>query len=275
MPSASGSNLLVYKINKMIQAYSLYEGSFSVDITKEFIPFDPKIDDPKDRKGSIFVHVHPFLIVSENGLILCDTGLGFTDESGELLIHQNIKKLGFDPEDVNYVLMSHLHKDHTGGMVDFKDGQARIAFPNAEYYVQRGEWEHAFSGENPSYKTEIFDVIQRSGNLVLLDGDGEINNQISYEVNGAHTPFHQAFRINTGGHNYFFAGDVLADPVEIFKNFIAKYDYDGRKARDLREKYWEEGKTNERVYLFYHSNSIAIGVAEQTADGNYRIVEAK
>ena len=110
---------------------------------------------------------------------------------------------------------------------------------------------------------------------MLLDGDGEINNQISYEVNGAHTPFHQAFRINTGGHNYFFAGDVLADPVEIFKNFIAKYDYDGRKARDLREKYWEEGKTNEQVYLFYHSNSIAIGVAEQTADGNYRIVEAK
>lgn len=259
----------------MIQAYSLYEGSFSVDITKEFIPFDPTIDDPKERKGSLFVHIHPFLIVSENGLILCDTGLGFTGDDGELLIHKNIKRLGFDPDDVNYVLMSHLHKDHTGGMVDFKEGSARVAFPNAEYYVQRGEWEHAFGGENPSYKTEIFDVLQRSGNLVLLDGQGAVNNQISYEVNGGHTPFHQAFHIRTGGRHYFFAGDVLSAPSEIFKNFIAKYDYDGRKARDLRAEYWEEGKTNNWVYLFYHSNSIAIGIAEKAEDGAYKIVEAK
>lgn len=255
----------------MIQAYSLFEGSFSVDITKAFVPFDAKKDDPLSRKGSIFVHVHPFLIVGDDGLILCDTGLGFRNEKGELIIHENIRKLGFDPADVKYVLMSHLHKDHTGGMVDFKDGVARIAFPNAEYYVQQGEWEHAFSGENSSYKTEIFDVIQRSGNLVLLEGSGVINSQISYELNGAHTPFHQAFHIRTGGEHYFFAGDVLPEPEELFKNFIAKYDYDGRAARDLRIQYWEEGKLDKRVYLFYHSKSIAIGQAAEKADGTFRI----
>lgn len=259
----------------MIEAYSLYEGSFSVDITKEFVPFDPEKDDPKSRKGSIFVHVHPFLINSEIGLILCDTGLGFRTDDGELLIHKNIKKLGFDPEDVNYVLMSHLHKDHTGGMVDFKDGAGRIAFPNAEYYVQRGEWEEAYEGTNESYKTEIFDVLQRSGNLVLLDGAGDINAHISYELNGGHTPNHQAFHIRTNGEHLFFAGDVLSEPVEIFKNFIAKYDYDGRLARDLRQEYWEQGKENNWIYLFYHSKTIAIGRPEKQEDGSYRIVEAK
>ncbi|GHE43395.1 MBL fold metallo-hydrolase [Sphingobacterium griseoflavum] len=257
----------------MIQAYSLYEGSFSVDASKEFVPFDPEKDDPLSRKGSIFVHVHPILIVSDDGLILCDTGLGFTDEQNALLIHQNIRNLGYEPEDVKYVLMSHLHKDHTGGMVDFKDGKARIAFPNAEYYVQRGEWESAFSGENPSYKTEIFDVLHRSGNLVLLEGDGKINGMISYEVNGAHTPFHQAFHIHVGGEHYFFGGDVLSEPAEIFKNFIAKYDYDGRLARDLRKQYWEEGRANDWTYLFYHSKSIVIGKGEQSEDGAYKIVD--
>lgn len=255
----------------MIQAYSLFEGSFSVDITKAFVPFDAEKDDPLSRKGSIFVHVHPFLIVGEDGLILCDTGLGFRNENDELIIHENIRKLGFDPADVKYVLMSHLHKDHTGGMVDFKDGVARIAFPNAEYYVQQGEWENAFSGENSSYRTEIFDVIQRSGNLVLLDGDGVVNSQISYVLNGAHTPCHQAFHIRTAGAHYFFAGDVLPEPEELFKNFIAKYDYDGRAARDLRMQYWEEGKLDNRVYLFYHSKSIAIGQAEKKEDGTFRI----
>lgn len=255
----------------MIQAYSLFEGSFSVDITKAFVPFDAEKDDPLSRKGSIFVHVHPFLIVGEDGLILCDTGLGFRNDKDELIIHENIRKLGFDPADVKYVLMSHLHKDHTGGMVDFKDGVARIAFPNAEYYVQQGEWENAFSGENSSYRTEIFDVIQRSGNLVLVEGDGIINSQIAYELNGAHTPCHQTFHIRTGGEHYFFGGDVLPEPEELFKNFIAKYDYDGRAARDLRIKYWEEGQVDKRVYLFYHSKSIAIGQAEEKADGTFRI----
>jgi len=257
----------------MTQAYSLYEGSFSVDASKAFVPFDPAKDDPLSRKGSIFVHVHPFVIVSENGLILCDTGLGFRNAQDELLLHQNIRKLGFEPEDVKCVLMSHLHKDHTGGMVDFKDGVARIAFPNAEYYVQRGEWEYAFSGDNPSYRTEIFDVIQRSGNLVLLEGDGEIDHQISYEVNGGHTPYHQAFHIHVGGEHYFFGGDVLPEPEEIFKNFIAKYDYDGRTSRDLRKQYWEEGRDNDWTYLFYHSKSIVIGKGQKQEDGSYRMID--
>ena len=60
----------------MVRAYSLYEGSYSVDKSKKFIPFDPKKDDPKDRPGSLFIHVHPFLVETKGGLVLLDTGLG-------------------------------------------------------------------------------------------------------------------------------------------------------------------------------------------------------
>jgi len=177
----------------MTQAHSLYEGSFSVDASKKFIPFDPKVDKAEDRKGALFVHVHPFLIESNEGLILCDTGLGFTNEQGTLLLHDNIRQLGFEPEDVKYVLMSHLHKDHTGGMISLAGGSARLAFPEAEYIIQRGEWEEAYSSSSASYKTDIFDVVQRSGNLVLVEGDGIINHEISYQITGGHTEYHQAF----------------------------------------------------------------------------------
>ncbi|NQD72572.1 MBL fold metallo-hydrolase, partial [Sphingobacterium shayense] len=76
-----------------------------------------------------------------------------------------------------------------------------------------------------------------------------------------------------GGEHYFFGGDVLPEPEEIFKNFIAKYDFDGRKARDLRTEYWEQGRENDWVYLFYHSKSIAIGKAEKREDGSFKIVD--
>ena len=258
----------------MIQAYSLFEGSFSVDASKKFVPFDPATDDPKSRPGSLFVHVHPFLVESNNGLILCDTGLGLRTADDELLIHHNIKKLGFDPNDVKYVLMSHLHKDHTGGMVDFKNGVGRVAFPEAEYIIQRGEWEYAYSTDSPSYRVEVFDVLQRSGNLTLVEGSGLVNHEIRYELNGGHTEFHQAFHIETGAEHFFFGGDVLPEPEEIFKNFIAKYDYDGRTSRDNRKLYWEQGAPEGWVYFFYHGKSLAIGRPQLKENGSYILIDA-
>ncbi|MVZ61586.1 MBL fold metallo-hydrolase [Sphingobacterium humi] len=258
----------------MVRAYSLYEGSYSVDKSKKFIPFDPKKDDPKDRPGSLFIHVHPFLVETEAGLVLLDTGLGQRTADDELLIHANIKKLGFDIDDVRFVLMSHLHKDHANGMVDFKDGVKRIAFPNAEYYVQEKEWEAAFSTESPSYRTDVFDVVQRSGNLNFVNGDGYINDEIRYNLSGGHSEFHQVFHIETGGEHFFFGGDELPEPEEIFRNFIAKYDFDGRKAKALREEYWAAGAPEGWVFMFYHSKSIAIGRPEKREDGSYKIIDA-
>ena len=258
----------------MVRAYSLYEGSYSVDKSKKFIPFDPKKDDPKDRPGSLFIHVHPFLVETKGGLVLLDTGLGRRTEDDELMIHANIKKLGFDIEDVRYVLMSHLHKDHANGMVDFKDGSKRVAFPNAEYVIQEQEWEAAFSTESPSYRTDVFEVLQRSGNLLFVNGDGRLNDEIRYELSGGHSEFHQVFHIGTADEHYFFGGDELPEPEEIFRNFIAKYDYDGRRAKQLREEYWAAGAPEGWVFMFYHSKSIAIGRPEQREDGTYKIVDA-
>ena len=257
-----------------MQAYSLYEGSFSVDSSKKFVPFDPAKDDKKDRPGSLFIHVHPFLVASEHGLILLDTGLGFTDGDGRLLLHENIRKAGYDPEDVRYVLMSHLHKDHAGGMVVERNDAFRLAFPEAEYVIQRGEWEDAYSGKSTSYRTEIFDILQRSGNLLLVEGEGTLNNEISYEVSGGHTPYHQVFHIHTQGEHFFYGGDEASEPEQFFRHFAAKYDFDGRKAMALRQHYWEQGAPQGWVFFFYHSTNIAIGRPEQKSDGSYRLVNA-
>lgn len=257
-----------------MQAYSLYEGSYSVDTSKKFVPFDPEKHDRKDRPGSLFIHVHPFVIETANGLILLDTGLGLRGESGAPLLYENLRKCGLDPADVRYVLMSHLHKDHASGMVLREDDQYRLAFPDADYVVQRGEWEEAYSGRTDSYPTEMLDALQRSGNLVLVDGSGSLTNEIDYEISGGHTEFHQVFHIRTGGEHFFFGGDEAPEPEQFFRSFAAKYDYDGRKAMQLREQYWQQGREEGWVFLFYHSTNIAIGRSEIRPNGDYKIVEA-
>ncbi|HTM98297.1 MAG TPA: MBL fold metallo-hydrolase [Pedobacter sp.] len=238
-----------------MQVFTLNEGSYSVDSTKKFIPFNPLKDNPKDRPASLFIHVQPFLIKLANQLILLDAGLGYSDEEGELHLHKNIKKAGFDPEDVDLVLMSHLHFDHSGGMVHHVGEKMELSFPNATYVMQRGEWESAFTSPSSSYHTEIFEFLQRNAQMKLVEGNGKLTDQISFELTGAHCPYHQVFLIDDGEDKVFFGGDVLPEPEELIRKFIAKYDFDGRKAMELRDEYGKKAVAGNWKCLFYHSKS--------------------
>ena len=95
----------------------LSEGSFTIDKTKVFVPFDENKDDIRERStGSLLVEVQPFLIITDNDILLLDAGLGFTNDRNVLQIHQNLMDNGINPSEVTKVLMSHLHKDHSGGV---------------------------------------------------------------------------------------------------------------------------------------------------------------
>src|ERR1019366_6490677 len=122
----------------------LSEGSFTVDKTKIFIPFEVTNDQLLERaRGSLLVEVQPFVIITSKDILLIDTGLGF-EKKGELQIHTNLKENGIDPEQITKVLMSHLHKDHAGGISKRdKFGNYHLAFPNAKYYVQQKEFDFA------------------------------------------------------------------------------------------------------------------------------------
>lgn len=241
-----------------MKVIALFEGSYSVDASKKFIPFNPKVDHVKDRPASLFVFIQPFLVKTLNDLILIDTGLGYKNVEGKLILHENILKAGFHPEDVTKVLMSHLHFDHSGGMVNEVNKKLEVSFTNAEYFIQQGEWEIAYSKPSASYKTEIFDVLQRSGQVTFLDGDGEINNEISYEITGGHTEFHQVFYIRENDECVFFGADIVPEPEQLQRKFIAKYDLDGKKAMELRAYYGDKAAEGNWTCLFYHAKEKAI-----------------
>ena len=254
-----------------LQVYTLHEGSYSVDISKKFIPFDPAIHSAKDRPASLFIHVQPFLVKLNDSLILFDTGLGYSNEQGQLQLHKNIKKAGFNPEDVDLVLMSHLHFDHSGGMVHDFNGKMELSFPNATYVIQRGEWETAFSSSSSSYHTEIFEFLQRNAQIKFIEGSGKLTEEISYELTGAHCPYHQVFLINDGEDKVFFGGDVLPEPEELIRKFIAKYDFDGRKAMELRDEFGKRAAAENWKCLFYHSKSKSQAFVEIDED-RFKIV---
>jgi glyoxylase-like metal-dependent hydrolase (beta-lactamase superfamily II) len=231
----------------------LSEGAFTIDKTKEFIPFDHTTDDLQERAtGSLLVEIQPFLIVTDHDVLLFDTGLGF-EQKGELQIRQNMRKAGVDPNSVTKVLLSHLHKDHISGAGRRgADGNRVASFPQAVYYVQQRELEYAFEKGFPSYEPENFAFLENFSNLVKLEGSGLIDGYIRYELTGGHCPFHQVFHIEADSEHAFFGADVAPQKQQMVNRFVAKYDYDGRKCMELRKKWWEQGKKEGWTFLFYH-----------------------
>jgi glyoxylase-like metal-dependent hydrolase (beta-lactamase superfamily II) len=247
-----------------MEIFALGEGSYSVDSTKKFIPFKQGVDQVKDRPGSIFIHVNPFLIKTERDLIVLDTGLGYKNEAGELLLHEHIRKAGFAPGEVTLVLMSHLHYDHSGGLVNERNGKLELSFPQATHVIQKGEWEYAFSGKSASYRLPIFETLKAHAKIHFVEGSDELQPGIRYELSGGHTQFHQVFWLEDEENKMFFGGDELPEPEQLIRKFAAKYDFDGRKAMHLREEYGLKAASEGQICLFYHAKTIAVGKVQYT-----------
>lgn len=230
----------------------LSEGSFTVDQTKKFIPFQLGKDQLQDRaKGSLLVEIQPFCVVTRQDIILLDTGLGFTSSHGVLQIHDNLWSQGISPNEVTLVLLSHLHKDHAGGIA--YERKQHLSFPNARYHIHKKEWEYAFEKGAPSYYTEDFSLLTGSDQLVLTEGEGgRINETVTFTLTGGHSPFHQAFMLEQDGEKIFFGGDVAPQLMQLKNRFKAKYDQDGNRAMELRMKWKSEAEKSHWTFLFYH-----------------------
>ncbi|MEO9053262.1 MAG: MBL fold metallo-hydrolase, partial [Ginsengibacter sp.] len=164
----------------MSQIIPLSEGAFTIDQTKKFIPFNIDIDDLQQRnKGSLLVEIQPFVIITSKDILLLDTGLGLANANGQLQIHKNLAANDLNPSDITKVLLSHLHKDHTGGIA--QTNKKVVSFENATYYINRNEWDFALKNEYPSsYKKNDFQLLGNYEKLILTEGDGIVDDYIEY-----------------------------------------------------------------------------------------------
>ena len=243
-------------------AYPLSEGSFTIDKTKLFVPFDEQKDELQQRPvGSLLVEIQPFVVITSKDVLLLDTGLGFNDNTAnKMQLHVNLEKAGIKPEQVTKVLMSHLHKDHAGG-ISLDDNRNSLSLPNATYYVQKRELDFALEKGFPSFITEEIKLLQTSSRVHFLEEDeGLIDDYISYQLTSAHSPFHQVFWIKENNETIFFGGDDAPQLQQMKIKYKTKYDYDPDKAMQLRRTWWEQGNKEGWKFLFYHDIKSPIAV---------------
>jgi glyoxylase-like metal-dependent hydrolase (beta-lactamase superfamily II) len=181
-----------------------------------------------DEKNRIPAALRCLLIESERGLILVDTGqgdkltakmrtnLGMTDGNERLI--GDLRQLGFAPEDVTIVLLTHLHGDHVGGATRWRNPQnpeegAVPTFPNARYLVQRQELADAsFPNERTqgTYFPINWEPLQAQGLLYVVDGDQYLTPNVRSEVVPGHTQSIQVVWIEDSGESLLFLGDACS-----------------------------------------------------------------
>ncbi|MEY4628195.1 MAG: hypothetical protein RLZZ595_521 [Bacteroidota bacterium] len=237
-----------------MKIFPLSEGAFTIDQTKVFVPFDVEKDNLQERpRGSLLVEIQPFLVVTKSDVILLDAGLGFTN-NGVMQLHENLAQEGYSSSDITKVLMSHLHRDHAGGLTiaDPYHATFHLGFSNATYYVHKQELHFALYGKNVSYDAERLMVLENNDKVILLEDEGVIDGYIHHQFSGGHSPFHQVFWIKEDNEVAFFGGDEAPQLHQMKTKFVAKYDHDGKRAMELRQRWWEQAKLENWKMLFYH-----------------------
>jgi glyoxylase-like metal-dependent hydrolase (beta-lactamase superfamily II) len=235
----------------------LKEGNFSASKTKDFTLLT---EENFDKVGGIKMSVQPFLIITENDYVLLDAGIGWKNESGTTVISEILKRENIHPDQITKLLLSHLHKDHIEGAVTVTDNDFEATFPNAQIYIQKRELDFAMENKgNPSFDFTILEQLIQLPDIIWMDEDqGQITDEISYEVVGGHTPFMQVFWIKENGETAFYGADDLPQASYLKYHVAYKSDFDGRKAMELRLKWEKEAKENHWKVLLYHDLERAV-----------------
>jgi glyoxylase-like metal-dependent hydrolase (beta-lactamase superfamily II) len=199
---------------------------------------------PADARNRIPLGLRCLLVETRDALVLVETGLGNKENEKFLDIYgvdngasdaahpdrlqELIVQAGFSPAAVDVVIDTHLHFDHAGGNT-FRDaeGQVRVAFPNARYFVQRGEWEWAHRTNertSASYLPDNYEPVMAAGRLELVEGDVEIVPGISVMRTPGHCPGHQSVLVQSGGETACFLADVIPTFAHLPLPWIMGYD---------------------------------------------------
>ncbi|MCD4829473.1 MAG: MBL fold metallo-hydrolase [Candidatus Cloacimonetes bacterium] len=189
-----------------------------------------------DARHRIELELRLLLIHSEGRNILVDTGLGnrLDDKAHKIYspspwsLLDNLKSLGLGRDDIDTVVLTHLHHDHAGGIVsDFGDGD-ELTFPNAEHIIQRREWKIARNPDTVNRTAYNYDhhlkLLEERGNIRLLNGDCDLTSEVRLVLFAGHSEGFQAVRVQLDDLLLWYPADLLANAAHMHTAVASAYD---------------------------------------------------
>ncbi len=248
--------------------HSIQSGLFKLDGGAMFGVVPKSIwnkTNPSDENNLCTWAMRCLLIEDGNRLILIDNGIGDKQEEkffrhfhlhGDYSLERSLKTAGFSLDDITDVFLTHLHFDHCGGGVKWKDRQKKIAetvFSNATYWSNKDHWQWATEPndrERASFLQENLLPMEESGQLKLIDRD-ENNpiDQIDILYVDGHTDKMMIPHIKYQNKTIVFAADLVPSIGHIPLPYVMSYDT--RPLLTLEEKGAFLHKATEEQFIIF------------------------
>jgi glyoxylase-like metal-dependent hydrolase (beta-lactamase superfamily II) len=176
-----------------------------------------------DDDGLMAHNYGSFLIHSHGKIMLVDTGLGQWPNAVDLeqpsSLLEVMHEAGVAPADIDLVLFTHLHWDHTGWNTRGEEGALELTFPNASYVVQQTEFDYWSSpGDKPAAGPDFDRVLApiiAADRMELVDGEYAATREVVAVPTPGHTPGHVSFAVISGGERAYVLGDAAHKPVQL------------------------------------------------------------
>jgi glyoxylase-like metal-dependent hydrolase (beta-lactamase superfamily II) len=232
--------------------------------------------DPLNR---VSLGLNSLLIRTEDHNVLVETGIGdklpekmqrIYENKATLL--QDLSAAGVDPAEIDIVINSHLHFDHCGWNTMRRGDQVVPTFPNARYYAQAGEVEHAHrqhERDRISYMTDNYDPLVNSGQMQLLDGDHDIVPGVSVRLYPGHTRNMQAVIIQSGGRKACFISDLIPTRAHLDLVWVMSYDLFPLETIESRKRFYRDAVPEGWLVFFTHDPEDPWAYVEGGANGRY------
>lgn len=178
------------------------------------------------------------------------------DQKNDDAFMRGLAGLGLSVADIDYVLCTHLHVDHSGWNTQLVDGRWVPTFPNARYVLSATECAgaekmHREHGD-PTYVENVLPLIE-AGQAVLVADDHQLDDSVWLEPTPGHTPGHCAIALASRGARGVITGDLIHSPVQcVFPEWNFRYDYRKPLAAATRRQFLERYSENGAQVLTAH-----------------------
>jgi glyoxylase-like metal-dependent hydrolase (beta-lactamase superfamily II) len=223
---------------------------------------------PPDDRHRIPLALRCLLIEAPNALVLVDTGIGnkenekfkkiygVDNEGSPTRLEDALASSGFQPGDVEMVVSTHLHFDHSGGNTFHKeDGSLGASFPKARYIMNGGELNFAVSPNEriqASYMAKNFSPLAEAGLVDTVDGESLLVEGVRLLPTPGHTPYHQSVVVESQGEKAIFLADLCPTAAHLPLPWIMGYDLEPLVTLQTKKVIWEKIKEEGWTLIFQH-----------------------
>jgi glyoxylase-like metal-dependent hydrolase (beta-lactamase superfamily II) len=248
---------------------------------------------PPDDLGRVDLNCRALLIEHQGIRVLLETGIGnfFSPEKRERfgvvepnhVLLESLAKRGLSDQDIDVVILSHLHFDHAGGLLASysEDAVPRLLFPNARFLVSDVAFErakHPHPRDRASFIPELPGLLEASGRLELIPASAPASTlgpAFTFLTTDGHTPGMLHTTVHGIRERIFFCADLVPGVPWVHLPITMGYDRCAERLVDEKTRLFDRFERDGSWLFFTHDPQVALARIARNGKGHFAVTETR